>query len=82
MRGVERSLPPSATLSVAVKLTVVALMVSVIAVVAASALIASASKLPPLARVDGRRHVAGVDVHVVAGRGHDWPSRSLRRPRW
>ena len=42
-------LPPSATLGVAVRLTVVVSMVSVMAVVAAAGLIASASKLPPLA---------------------------------
>src|SRR5262245_14721826 len=42
-------LPPSAALGVAVRLTVVASIVSVIAVVAAAGLIASASKLPPVA---------------------------------
>ena len=40
-------LPPSATLGVAVRLTVVVLIVSVTLVVAAAGLIASASKLPP-----------------------------------
>jgi hypothetical protein len=40
-------LPPSATLGVAVRLTVVVSMVSVTVVVAAAGLIASASKLPP-----------------------------------
>jgi hypothetical protein len=42
-------LPPSATLGVALKLTVVALMVSVIAVVAAAGFTTNDSKLPPLA---------------------------------
>ena len=40
-------LPPSATLGVAVRLSVVVLIVSVTLVVAAAGLIASASKLPP-----------------------------------
>ena len=42
-------MPPSATEPVAVRLTVVVLTVSVIAVVAAAGLIARFSKLPPLA---------------------------------
>src|SRR5688500_8559439 len=42
-------LPPSATLAVAVRLTVVVAIVSVIAVVAAAGLIARLSKLPPVA---------------------------------
>ena len=44
-------LPPSATLAVAVRLTVVVAIVSVTLVVAAPALIVSASKLPPVAAV-------------------------------
>ena len=40
-------LPPSATLGVAVRLTVVVSIVSVTLVVAAAGLMASASKLPP-----------------------------------
>ena len=41
--------PPSATVPVAVRLTVVVLIVSVIAVVAAAGLTTSDSKLPPVA---------------------------------
>ena len=40
-------MPPSATLGVAARLTVVVLAVSVMVVVAAAGLMASASKLPP-----------------------------------
>src|SRR5215831_9803277 len=43
--------PPSATLGLALRLTVVVSIVSVIAVVAAAGLIARLSKLPPLAAV-------------------------------
>ena len=60
-------LPPSATLGVAVRLTVVLLMVSVTAVIAAAGLMASASKVAAGRCADRRRHAAGVDVHVVAG---------------
>ena len=44
-------LPPSATLGVALRLTVVVSRVSVTVVVAAAGLMASASKLPPVAAV-------------------------------